>query len=297
MIWLPPTRVISRSCSTRSRSVCVFRADVADLVEENRAALGNFELAFLAILRAGERALFVSEEFAFQQRLRQSAAVNDDQRMKSSRAGVMNRPRHQFLPGAAFPGDQHRSFRGTNRLNGVEDLVHGAALADQVPRTRDFGDGLAQEDVLLGRVLMRQRVLHQVRDLVRVQRLGHVVIGAVLQRRDRGLDRGIAGHDDHDELRIDFVHAALQFDPVGAAHLDIHQGRIPALFRQPGKRIARVFYRSYLVAFFAEPFAQRVAHAQFVVHDQQFSLCAHFNHLTFIAVCPPPPAASEASGA
>ena len=77
---------------------------------------------------------------------------------------------------------------------------------------------------------MGQRVLHQVRDLVRVEGLGHVVIGAVFQRRDRGFDRGIAGHDDHDELRIDFVHAALQLDAVGAVHLDIDQSRIPALF-------------------------------------------------------------------
>src|SRR5450759_3771894 len=237
----------------------------------------------------------MSEEFAFQKRLSQSAAVNDDQRMKSSRAGVMDRTRQQFFPGAALPRDQHRSVRGTNRLNGVEDLAHGTALSDQVARTRDFGDGLAQEDVLLCRPFMRQRVLHQVCDLVWVQWFGHVVIGAVLQRSDRGLDRGIAGHNDHDELGIDFVHAALQLDPIGAVHFDIHQGRIPALFRQPRKCVARVFYRTYLVAFFAEPFAQRVAHAQFVVHDQQFSLCAHFNHLILIAAFPSPPAAGEAS--
>ena len=45
------------------------QADVADLVEKNRAALGDFELALLAILRAGERAFLMPEEFALQQRL------------------------------------------------------------------------------------------------------------------------------------------------------------------------------------------------------------------------------------
>ena len=54
--------------------------DVADLIEENRSAFGDFELAFLAVLRAGERAFFVTEEFALEQCLGQSAAVNDDQR-------------------------------------------------------------------------------------------------------------------------------------------------------------------------------------------------------------------------
>jgi hypothetical protein len=100
-------------------------------------------------------------------------------------------------------------LRGTKRLNGVEDLAHGAALADDVPRTRDFGNGLAQEDVLLGRVFMCQRVLHQVRDLVWVQWFGHVVIGAVLQRRNGSFDRSIAGHDDHNQIRVNFVHTAL----------------------------------------------------------------------------------------
>ena len=143
---------------------------------------------------------------------------------------------------------------------------------------------------------MRQRVLHQVCDLVRVQRFSHVVIGAVLQGCDRGLNRGVPGHDNYHELRVDFVHAALQFDAVGAVHFDIHQGRVPALFRQPGQCVVGVFYRGYLVAFFVEPFAERVAHAQFVVHDQQFSLCAHFNHLVLIAVFLSPTAAAEASG-
>ncbi len=170
-------------------------------------------------------------------------------------------------------------------------------MADQLARTRDFGDGLAQEYVFLGGAFVRQRVLYQVCDLVWVQWFGHVVIGAILQRRDRGFDRGVAGHDDHDELRIDFVHAALQFDPIGAVHLDIHQGRIPALFRQPGKRVVGILRGANFVALFAEPFAQRIAHAQFVVHDQQFSLCTHFNHLTFVAAFPATACAREADGA
>ncbi len=103
-----------------------------------------------------------------------------------------------------------------------------------VPRPRDFGHGLAQEHVLLGRLFMRQGVLHQVCNLVRVERLGDVVVGAVLQRGDRGVDRGIARHDDHEQFRIDFVHAALQFDPVGAVHFDVHQGERPSVVPPAG---------------------------------------------------------------
>src|SRR5208282_3289365 len=166
---------------------------------------------------------------------------------------------------------------------------------DQIPRTRDFGDGFAQQYVLLSCPFMRQRVLHQVCDLVRVERFGHVIIGAVLQRHDRSLDRRVAGHDDHDEIWIDFVHAALQLDAIGAVHLDVHQGCIPALFRLAGERVVGVLRSANFVTFFAEPFAERVAHAQFVVHDQQFSLGSHCNHLTFVAAWLAPAPASEAS--
>src|SRR5271169_4701568 len=87
-------------------------SDVTDLVQENRPTLGNFELAFLAVLSAGKRALLMTKEFAFEKRLGQSAAVNYDQRMKSSWAGVMDGARYQFLSGAALSGDEHGSVGG-----------------------------------------------------------------------------------------------------------------------------------------------------------------------------------------
>ena len=52
------------------------QADVADFVEKYRAAFGDFKFSLLAILRPGERAFFVTEEFAFEQRLGERAAVN-----------------------------------------------------------------------------------------------------------------------------------------------------------------------------------------------------------------------------
>ena len=55
-----------------------FQADVGNLVEKNRAPFGDFKLALLAVLRAGEGALFVPEELAFQQRFRQRPAVDGD---------------------------------------------------------------------------------------------------------------------------------------------------------------------------------------------------------------------------
>ena len=49
---------------------------VADLVEEQRAVVGELEAARLAIVRAGERALFVAEDFRLEQRVGQRRAVD-----------------------------------------------------------------------------------------------------------------------------------------------------------------------------------------------------------------------------
>ena len=131
---------------------------------------------------------FVSEEFAFEKRFGQSTAVNGNQRMKFSRTGLMDRARHQFLAGPTLSRNQHRSVRGTNGFDGVENLAHGAALADHFSRPRHFRYGLTQEDVLLRRPLMFQSFFHEVRNLVRIEGLGHIVISSVLQRRDGSFD-------------------------------------------------------------------------------------------------------------
>ena len=45
------------------------QADVADFVQENRAALGDFEFTLLAVLRARKRPFLMPKQFAFEQRL------------------------------------------------------------------------------------------------------------------------------------------------------------------------------------------------------------------------------------
>ena len=50
----------------RSNFTCVLGVISADFIEENRAAIGLLEPADAAFVRAGERALLVSEQFAFE---------------------------------------------------------------------------------------------------------------------------------------------------------------------------------------------------------------------------------------
>ena len=62
MGWLPPTRSISRLLERAEQLGLHVLLQLADLVEEQRAAVGELELAELLAHGAGERALLVAEQ-------------------------------------------------------------------------------------------------------------------------------------------------------------------------------------------------------------------------------------------
>src|ERR1051325_5526208 len=137
------------------------------------------------------------------------------------------------------------------------------------------GDHVAQPFRLLRGLAMRERVGDEMGHVVGIDRLGDVVVRAVLQRGDGRLHRGVAGHDDDDEIGVDLAHAALQLDAVGAAHADVDQRQVPLLLGQAGERLAGAVRGAGVVAVVAEPAAQRVAYARLVVDDENASLVVH----------------------
>ena len=73
-LGLLPRRRSLRSSRTRSSLAWVATRHLADLVEQERAAVGQLEAAGAALEGAGERALLVAEDFAFDQAFRGCAA-------------------------------------------------------------------------------------------------------------------------------------------------------------------------------------------------------------------------------
>src|SRR5205085_3113460 len=80
---------------------------VADLVEEERAAVRLLEEAAALALRAGERALLVTEELALDELARDRRAVHLHERLLLARAEPVDRPRDELLAGAALSRDEH----------------------------------------------------------------------------------------------------------------------------------------------------------------------------------------------
>ena len=97
--------------------------ELADLVEEERAAVRALERALVPTVGAGERALLVAEELARDERRRERAAVDDDERAARARALVVERACDQLLAGAGLAHEQHRRVG----LRGAADPRHQAA--------------------------------------------------------------------------------------------------------------------------------------------------------------------------
>ena len=73
---------------------------LADLVEEQRAAVRGLEEALAVFVGAGEGALAVAEELGLEQGLGDGTAVHRHEGLPGPRRHLVNGARHQFLAGA-----------------------------------------------------------------------------------------------------------------------------------------------------------------------------------------------------
>src|SRR5208282_5411597 len=92
-------------------------AHVGDFVEKNRATIGFFNATGFLFQRAGERALFVAEKFAFEQRFGYGRAIDADVICPAPLAQAVKRAGDEFLARAAFAEDERTCVSGRNRLN------------------------------------------------------------------------------------------------------------------------------------------------------------------------------------
>ena len=124
------------------------QVDVADLVEEQRAALGELEPPLLALLGAGEGALLVAEQLRLDQAVGQRGAVHLDERLVGARRVVVDGVGHQLLARARLASDEHGGVGGRHLRHLLVHLAHRPAAADD-----------AREVVALLQLLPQLRVL------------------------------------------------------------------------------------------------------------------------------------------
>src|SRR6185295_15002032 len=104
--------------------------DLADLVEEERAAMGRRQPAGAVALGVGEGPGDVAEELGLEQRPGQGGAVYGDERSAAPRAVDVQRPGDQLLAGAGLAEHEDGSVRARHLGHDLEDLDHSRIAGD-----------------------------------------------------------------------------------------------------------------------------------------------------------------------
>src|SRR3989442_4564465 len=196
------------------------RAHVADLVQEDRAAIGLNELADLASRGAGECPFFVPEQLRLDQLLGDGGAVDLDERLLGARALAVDLPGHELLAGAALSRDQHGGVRRRGPRDGLAHPLRGPRLADEPQAGFDL---VAQADVFLAKALAFDGVAQGGEDALGLEGFLQEIVGAFVNRLDGG--RNVAVSRNHQDRGVGVLRAygLERLQPVHLRHLDVEK--------------------------------------------------------------------------
>ena len=192
---------------------------------------------------AGERAAHVAEQLGLEQRFRQRAAVERDERPVAPRRVEVDGARHQLLARARLAGDQDRAGGGGDGLDEPEDRRHHLAAADDVAELVHGAERPLEQQVLLLQLpalLAQLPLLERLADHLDDGRgelraaLLDVVRRAQPQGLDRGLLRGVGGDHDPEDVGVELLGGAQHLDAAHVGHADVGDEQVdPAGLEQP----------------------------------------------------------------
>src|SRR5207244_6750143 len=106
--------------------------DVADLVQEKRAAVREFETSDLSRDGPGERSPLVAEQFALEQSRRNRGAIHPDERLVAAGTSIVDGASDEFLARPCLTQDENRGVSRSHDLDLIERCPEGSAPADHV---------------------------------------------------------------------------------------------------------------------------------------------------------------------
>ena len=104
---------------------------VADFVEQQRAAVGDVKQPRMVAISPGERAFAIAEQFAFQQTFGKGRTVLHHECVVTAWPDAMDGPRHQFFTGTGLTAQQHGAGAVSHLADQAAGFSHGRAVANQ----------------------------------------------------------------------------------------------------------------------------------------------------------------------
>src|SRR5262245_3029181 len=195
------------------------RRHLADFIQQQRAALGHLEEAFLVHRRAGERAFLVAKQLGLDEILWNGGAVDLDERALRALAVVVDGVGDQLLAGAVLALNEDVCLARRHAFNQLEELLHLLALADHVLELVAILQLGLQLLVFVNQRLLFDRLLELVEQALRVDRLFQEVKSPRLDRLYR--PRNVALPRYHDDFSF-LVNLFELPDELDAVHIGQH---------------------------------------------------------------------------
>ncbi len=173
-----------------------------------------------------ERSFHVPEELALQQFGGDGGAVDGDEHPVGTRGKIVKRPRDQLLPRPALPRDQDRGVGVGNLPDEGEDLLRRIAHPDEVFQAPPPPDQGTEAHVFPAHGGELEGPVHELGDLVDIERFRDVVKCAQLHRPNGGFDRRVARHEDHLGPGTDLPGVGEHGEPVRPRHDEVGEDHV-----------------------------------------------------------------------
>ena len=241
---------------------------VADLVEQQRAAVGLGEQPLARLDGAGEPSPRVPEDLALEQLLRDGGGVHGDEWPGASLAPRVDGPGDELLARAGLAGDERRGARPRDEVDGGLQRPHRRAIPDDdVGRHARRGD---ERPLALVRMLPRlEGPGHGPAQVVDVARLDGVPERAPLDGVDGLVNSPGRREEDDRQRRVSALQVVEQLEPVHSLHANVADDGVERLLVDQLERDGRVLCQLARVTVDGEEAPQRFAHSGVVVHDQE----------------------------
>ncbi|RYD88266.1 MAG: hypothetical protein EOP61_33890, partial [Sphingomonadales bacterium] len=213
---------------------------LADLVEEDGAAIGVGEAAQPPFERARECALFVPEQFGLDGIGGDSAAIDRDQRAAALCRSTMDRLGQHLLADAAFTFDQDRGRGAGGAQRGVDRLAEDRGCTDDVGKVQRFWPFLGERTELTSLAMRRYGIVERGEQACAGNRLDHHVACAGAHRPHCDINRIQRGHDDDRHVANTVLELAHRMERFLARRPYVDQGDIEPQIRRadhPGRVI------------------------------------------------------------
>ncbi len=244
------------------------RRHLADLVEQQRAAVGFLEQAVLGPARPGEGAAHVTKELRLQQGLGQRTAVDGHEGSPRPIAGVVDGLGDELLARPRFTPDEHGGARGRDPPHQLHHLGHLGGAREQPGQAVPVTHLGPEIRVLPPQGLLAEGPLDAVNQLVGLPAFLEVVDGPELDRFLGRLPAGVRGEEDDVGVRAVGPGGPEDVQPVAVRHAEIRHDDLEGLIGEGLDRDPDPLGLRHSVAALPEQQRQGGPGRGFVIDDQ-----------------------------